>query len=356
MRRPSAVGTLEWQRAGDALASLLDLPEGEGAAWLDALDATDPLLRREVESLLDAHRRSGPLDEPLMEILSIDAVEAERAARREWERDTGDAIAERYRSMEAVGGGGMGVVFKAWDQRLGRPVALKFLPSHLLGDAGAREQLWAEARAAAAVDHPNICTIYEVGEAPGGRVFIAMPYYDGETLAARLARGPLCVEDALSLTLQIARGLAKTHENGVIHRDIKPANLIVTSGGVLMILDFGIAKRSGATTTLAGRTAGTAAYMSPEQTRGDVVDARTDLWSLGVVLYEMLTGVRPFRGVDARAVGVAVCAAEVESVSARRGDVPLALDQLVRALLAKDPGDRPACAAVVAQRLCDLAP
>jgi predicted ATPase/class 3 adenylate cyclase len=338
----------DWRRAGDALASLLDLPENERATRLDALAVTDAPLRREVEALLRAHQQSGPLDHPVLDAVSIAPEDAASASALACGPDT---IGAHYRLQGAIGDGGMGVVFKAWDQRLERTVALKFLPLNLLGDAVARQRLRVEAQAAAGLDHPNVCTIYEVGETSDERFFIAMAYYHGETVATRLARGPLSVEDTVSLALQTARGLAMAHERGIIHRDIKPANLIVTSDGVLKILDFGIAKLGGVEITSSGLTPGTTAYMSPEQTCGDAIDARTDIWSLGVVLYEMLTGLRPFRGRDPRAVAAAICMTEPESIIARRGDVPPSLNHLVRAALAKNPADRPASAARVVSEL-----
>jgi len=345
-RAPKAVR--DWQRTSEQLASLLELPEAEQAARLTSLGASDPELRRELESLLRAHQQSGPLDQPVLDAVSMSPTEAAHEASQLW---ASASVASHYRVMGAVGDGGMGVVVKAWDQRLERTVALKFLPAYLLGDAVARERLRVEAQAAASLDHPNVCTIYEVGETSDDRFFIAMPYYQGETIAARLTRGPFSIEDTLSVGVQTARGLAAAHERGIIHRDIKPANLIVTSDGVLKILDFGIAKLGGTSITMPGVTPGTAAYMSPEQTCADPVDARTDIWSLGVVVYEMLTGTRPFRGVDARSVAAAICMTDPESVIARRGDVPPSLSHLVSRALAKNPAERPATAAQVASEL-----
>jgi serine/threonine protein kinase/tetratricopeptide (TPR) repeat protein len=336
----------DWQRTSDALASLLDRSPSEQSGMLDALGASDAQLRRDVEALLRAHQHTGPLDHPLLDSVSIAHEDATREPA--WGPDT---IGSHYRLMGPLGDGGMGVVVKAWDQRLERTVALKFLPAYLLGDAVARERLRVEAQAAASLDHPNVCTIFEVGETPDDRFFIAMPYYHGETIAARLTRGPLTIEDAVSLALQTARGLAAAHERGIIHRDIKPANLIVTSDGVLKILDFGIAKLGGTTITAPGLTPGTASYMSPEQTCADPVDARTDIWSLGVVMYEMLTGVRPFRGTDTRTVAAAICISEPESIIARRGDVPPSLNHLVCSALAKNPAERPASVARFAAEL-----
>ncbi|MGH7446042.1 MAG: protein kinase domain-containing protein, partial [Longimicrobiales bacterium] len=217
----------------------------------------------------------------------------------------------RYIIREQLGGGGMGVVFRARDDVLDRDVVLKFLPPYLGLSAEAKQRFLVEAQAAAALDHPNICTVYEVGETAAGRLFIAMPFYDGDTLRRRLASGRIPPEDAVRYAIQIARGLAKAHDRGIVHRDIKPANLILTSDDVVKIVDFGIAKLSDVTITRPGHAQGTIAYMSPEQARGDVVDARTDIWSLGVVLYEMLSGERPFRGATDLLVMQSIAASQV---------------------------------------------
>jgi serine/threonine protein kinase len=202
-----------------------------------------------------------------------------------------------YRILEELGRGGMGVVYLAEDIRLGRRVALKFLPPDASRDAEVTQRFIQEARTASALDHPNVCTIYEIRESQDSRLFIAMACYDGETLEQRLRRGRLSVAEAIDVALQMARGLRKAHEAGIVHRDIKPANVFLTRDGIVKILDFGIAKLGGAQAlTRTGMTLGTGAYMSPEQIRGEEADARTDLWSLGIVLYEMLSGERPFGG------------------------------------------------------------
>ncbi len=202
-----------------------------------------------------------------------------------------------YAILEHLGAGGMGVVYKARDLKLDRPVALKFLPADLTRDAEARQRLIHEARAASTLLHPNISVVHDVDETPDGQMFIVMEYIDGETLRKKLERGPVGPGEALDIAIQIAEGLAGAHEHGITHRDLKPANIMITNDGVAKIVDFGLAKLSGQTVlTKAGSRIGTAAYMSPEQTRGDQVDQRTDLWSLGVVLYEMLSGELPFRG------------------------------------------------------------
>lgn len=208
-----------------------------------------------------------------------------------------------YELLEQLGAGGMGVVYRANDLKLGRVVALKFLHGDMTANPQARERFIREARAASAVDHPNICTIHAVEEGPDGRLFIAMPLYDGDTLATRIARGALPPPEARKIASAVASGLAKAHRLGIVHRDVKPANVMITRDGVVKILDFGLARSSDLTAmTRAGTVLGSPAYMSPEQVQGDPADARSDIWSLGVVLYEMVTGSRPFRGNDDRAV------------------------------------------------------
>ena len=251
---------------------------------------------------------------------------------------------ESYRLGERLGSGGMAVVFRAEDLRLGRPVALKFLAPELCRDPAAKQRFLREARAASALDHPNLCTIHEVGETADGQIFLAMPCYEGETLRQRIRRGPLSLDDAVDIASQVAQGLGKAHRNGIVHRDIKPANLMITTDGVVKILDFGLAKLAGTTGTARETGGGTLAYMSPEQTRGDDVDGRADLWSLGVVLYEMLTGVKPFRADREQAVVYAIGNTPPEPLASLRPEVPAELERIVGLLLAKDPGDRYATA------------
>jgi Tol biopolymer transport system component len=238
----------------------------------------------------------------------------------------------RYRILGLAGTGGMGVVYRAEDTLLGRTVALKFLPPMLTPNPRAKQRFLNEARAASALDHPNICTIYEVGETVEGQLYLAMACYDGETLKRRLEGGPLAVAEAVHIALQVAHGLAKAHQRGIIHRDIKPANLMITADGIVKILDFGIAKLP--EQTLAGPLLGTPAYMSPEQARGEEVDSRSDVWSLGAVLYEMLTGRPPGHG------GHEDDTDEAAPAMLRRPGALPELGGVLSRMLAREPADR----------------
>jgi Tol biopolymer transport system component/serine/threonine protein kinase len=246
-----------------------------------------------------------------------------------------------YRILEKLGEGGMGVVYKAEDTRLGRTVALKFLPPHLIRDAEARRRFEREARAISALEHPNICTIYDIGQTEDGQTFIAMACYEGQSLRERIRRGPLPVADAVLIAQQVASGLARAHETGVIHRDIKPGNVVVTEDGNVRIVDFGLSKLADESTlTRAGHVVGTVSYMSPEQARGEEADGRTDVWGLGVVLYEMVSGQRPFRGANEQAVLYAIVNKTPEPVHTLRSDTPLALEEIIRRAMSKDPAKR----------------
>ena len=200
-----------------------------------------------------------------------------------------------------------------------------------------RHRFIREAQAASSLDHPNICTIFDVEETEDGEIFIAMAYYDGETLAAALARGPFELSKALDITIQAARGLAAAHEELIIHRDIKPANLILAPGGTVKILDFGIAKQKGdPRASETGVVVGTPAYMSPEQLRGEPVDQRTDIWSLGVVLYEMITGMTPFGGEDTSAIIDSVLRKPPAAVSQIHPGIPARIDRIIERALTKE--------------------
>src|ERR1041385_2753424 len=231
----------------------------------------------------------------------------------------------------------MGVVYRAEDLNLGRTVALKFLPPELTRDTEAKLRFEREARAASLLDHPNICTIFDFGDANGdGQMYMAMPCYDGESLAEKIDHGPVSVNDAIRIIEQIARGLGKAHAAGIVHRDIKPANVMITSDGIAKILDFGLAKLAVASTiTKSNTTVGTAAYMSPEQIRGQEVGPQTDIWALGIVFFELLTGRRPFRGEYPEALTYSILNEQPASLVGHPE-----LDRIIKRMLRKDPLQR----------------
>ena len=259
-----------------------------------------------------------------------------------------------YKITEKLGEGGMGVVYKAEDTKLERTVALKFLAAHLLNDEEAKARFLREAKAAAALDHPNICTVYEVGEAEG-KIFISMAFIKGESLEARIEQGPLPLKDALGIGRQIAEGLEAAHEESVVHRDIKPANVMVDAKGRATIMDFGLAHLTEASRlTKTDQTMGTVAYMSPEQAQGMEVDNRSDVWALGVVLYEMVCGQRPFQGQYDQALLYEIVHQEPEPLTGVRAGVPMELEFIVGKCLAKDRNDRPSSAEEIARDLRTL--
>ena len=242
----------------------------------------------------------------------------------------------KYRILEVVGRGGMGIVYKAEDTKLQRHVALKFLPPELVLSPEARERFVLEARAAAALSHPNICTIYEIHD-EGEKPFIAMEYIEGHSLKAKIIKNPISIEDALGLAIQVSEGLEEAHKKGIIHRDIKSANIMVTDTGQAKIMDFGLAKVKGGTLlTREGTTLGTVAYMSPEQALGKDIDHRTDIWSLGVVLYELLSGKLPFQGDHEASILYTVVHEEPKPLKAVKPDVAAELQQVVSRALKKN--------------------
>ncbi len=336
-----------WGRIEALLDEVFERPAEERRAFLDGACAGNPELRAQMEALLIADEEAGgflatPAHRAAAELLADTADEAAPLA----DRELGP-----YRLVREIGSGGMSVVYEAEDTRLQRRVAVKLLPPELSRDRGAKERFRREARAASALDDPNICTVHDVGECDG-QLYIVMAYYEGETLKERLARGPLPESEARQLAIEVARALARAHEADIVHRDIKPANVMLTGRGKVKVLDFGIAKiRGDATLTRAGSSPGTPAYMSPEQARGEPVDGRTDVWSLGALLYEMLAGRRPFPGDDERAVLAAIQSRKPEPLDRIRPDVSAALARTVAKALAKNPGERHANAA---ELLADL--
>ncbi|MBI3694565.1 MAG: protein kinase [Acidobacteria bacterium] len=249
-------------------------------------------------------------------------------------------VISHYRILEKLGSGGMGVVYKAEDTRLKRTVAIKFLPPQALGDEEEKAHLVHEAQAAAALDHPNICTVYEIEEAEG-EVFLVMAYIEGRTLRAKIREDLPTLDEAMDIAMQVGRALQEAHGKGIVHRDIKSANIMLTEKGLAKIMDFGLAQLTGQSRiTKTGTTLGTPAYMAPEQARGEAVDRRADLWSLGVVLYEMVTGKLPFKGGSEVAVVYAILHETPAPMAVRRTGVPGELERIVTRALAKQPADR----------------
>ncbi|HEX2443934.1 MAG TPA: tetratricopeptide repeat protein [Vicinamibacterales bacterium] len=337
-----------WQQVQSVLADAIAAAAGDRPALLDARCAGDADLRREVESLLAAHEHPGIVDE--LAPLVGNAATPGSAPMPEW---SGRRVAH-YVVQEPLGAGGMGVVYTAHDERLGRHVALKFLPPHLSADPEAKSRFIAEARAAAALDHPNVCTIFEIGETEDGQLFLAMPLYEGETLRERLDRGRLPFDDALPIVLQVARGLGHAHDAGIVHRDVKPSNIVVLPDGTAKILDFGIAQIHDRSLADPQALVGTISYMSPEQASAGPTDIRSDIWSLGVVIHEMLAGARPFHGEDAPAVLRAILTLDPDVSATSYPDVPGGVERILRKALVKAPDQRYSSMALLAADLSAL--
>jgi non-specific serine/threonine protein kinase len=243
-----------------------------------------------------------------------------------------------YKILDELGRGGMGVVYKAEDTKLKRPVAIKLLPSELTHDPEAKQRFIHEAQSTSALEHTNICSIHEIDQTDDGQLFICMSYYEGVTLKQKIEQGPLKIDDVIDLAIQITSGLTKGHAQNIIHRDIKPANIIITDDGVVKIIDYGLARLSGQTKlTQKGKTLGTVAYMSPEQTRSTEIDSRTDIWSLGVVLYEMVTGQHPFQGDYDQAVIYSILNDQPEPPTCLRTGIPMELERIINKCLEKEP-------------------
>jgi eukaryotic-like serine/threonine-protein kinase len=336
-----------WEQVKELFEAVLAQPFTERDTFLAKATVGDEGLRHEVESLLKSYEQAESfLEEPAAHA----AAESLLASQRKL------AIGKQvlhYEILAAIGEGGMGEVYLARDTKLGRRVALKLLPDYFARDEQRMRRFKQEARAASAFTHPNICVVHEVNETGDGRPFIAMEYVEGPTLRERIAKGGMNLREALDVSIQIADALAAAHEGGIVHRDIKPENVILRPDGYVKVLDFGLAKltesREGfdsetATTLMRtstpGLVMGTVAYMSPEQARGVAVDHRTDIWSLGVVLYEIISGHPPFEGETPTDVVVGIVEREQVPLPDLVADFPLELDRIVRKALRKDQDER----------------
>ena len=348
----------EWDLLQAIFEGALDRPKAERAAFLDESTKGDPTLRREIESLLAAHDAAADfLSAPALGGFPEPMAEGERhAASSGPTRFTSGASLGAFTILEPLGSGGMGEVYRARDTRLDRLVAIKVLSSERDTAPGSRERFEREARAISRLSHPRICTIHDVGTADiDGQAlpFLVMELLDGETLAAKIAGGPLSIEESLGYAIDIADALIAAHAQGIVHRDLKPANVMLTSTGV-KLLDFGLAQLRGreavgpsatsissvSSLTSAGLVLGTLPYTSPEQLRGERVDTRTDIFAFGAVLYEMLTGERPFAADSPAAVIAGILEHEAPPVSDRVPLAPASLDRIVQKCLAKNPDDR----------------
>ena len=307
-------------------AALAVAPE-KRTDFLTELCGENPELLKDVQELLDADAQSQNMWDA--------KVSRSQAAVLKKDDEIG-----HHRIISQIGVGGMGVVYKALDTRLERYVALKFLPAHYHSDDLARQRFYAEARAASQLDHINICVIHDIDETDDGQLYITMPCYEGETLANRVSRGALPLLDAIEIVLQVGDGLASAHAHNIVHRDIKPANVMLTSDGGVKVLDFGVAKVEDVQLTSTGLSIGTLAYMSPEQLRGEKVDARTDIWALGAVFYEMLTGKRAFPGKALPEILQSVLNLDDENLQALLAEVQATVRNIIKTAMAREQEDR----------------
>ena len=338
-----------WAAVLAAFDEVVELDAASRQARLGAIGASDPGLQRAIEELLAADSRADAI------LTRIEAVLGDGGEDIDPLRLVGRTVSH-FRVIEPLAHGGMGVVYRAEDTRLGRPIALKFpLAAAHYFDPAAKQRFRHEARVAAALDHPNLCPVYETGETPDGDLFYSMPLYEGETLKARLAReGALPLAQALHVARQLTQGLGAAHQAGIVHRDLKPANVMLLPDGAVKILDFGLAKVSDLSLTVSWARLGTISYMAPEQVHGHKVDRRADLWALGVVLYEMVTGSRPFGGGHEIGVAHAIVHDEPPRASTLRDEVPFELDDVIDTLLRKEPAERPQSAEELAASLTGI--
>src|SRR5947208_2917402 len=347
-----------WARITDIYHAAIARPPKERASFVGQECNGDESLRKQVEAMVKSHERSGDFIESPAFAVAPELLLEEPA---------GDLVGQligNYRIESLLGVGGMGEVYLARDERLGRKVALKFLPERLTADETQLSRFKTEARSASALNHPNILTVYEIG-AEGNRQFIVTEFIEGMTLRASLARGRMNLHNALEIAVQVASALAAAHEAGVVHRDIKPENIMLRPDGYAKVLDFGIAKLTeqrlesdlGDPGTMAllqtrpGLVLGTAHYMSPEQARGQTADARSDIWSLGVVIYEMIRGIPPFSGETPSDCIASILTTEPAPLSGVLPEVPLKLESILQKALRKNRDER---YQIIKEMLADL--
>ena len=326
------------ERLLQVYSELLEMPPNERTSYLEQLESDEAPLVQQLRTMLSSDQDEGKFDALIDDFDANTPQEIQpntQAEEPSLDRSTG-----KYEIKERLGSGGMGVVFKAFDTQLKRNVALKFLKDELTADEEAKSRHLVEAQAAAALDHPNICVIFETGETDDGKLFIAMPYYEGQTLREKISQGPLPFGEAVDYIRQAVAGLSAAHAAGIVHRDIKPANLLVTSDGTVKILDFGIAKRTEDHLTDDGSRMGTLAYMSPEQLQNEPVDQRTDVWALGMVFFELLTGSRPFQGEYEYALMYALLHEDPISLHTLKPEIPAIAEDVIGKALQKRQDDR----------------
>jgi serine/threonine protein kinase/tetratricopeptide (TPR) repeat protein len=343
--------TERWTEIEQLYHAALEFDESERPAFLAKACAGDESLRREVESLLESDAQAGSfIESPAIEVAARSmAADGRLPGSSTSALETGTTVSH-YRLITNLGRGGMGIVYRARDTQLGRDAALKFLPEEFLQDPQKLERFRREAWAASALNHPNICTIYEIGEHEG-RVFIAMEMVEGKTLAEKVKEGPLPIEEVLANSRQIADALEEAHEHNIIHRDLKPANVMVTTKGRVKILDFGLAKlvrevepdaptEESLFLTQVGAVMGTVPYMAPEQLRGEPVDARTDLYALGELMYEMATGQRPFLESQTNRLISAILTQAPRRPAELNPQIPEEFEAIALKAMEKDPANR----------------
>ncbi|VAW91980.1 hypothetical protein MNBD_GAMMA23-93 [hydrothermal vent metagenome] len=323
-----------WEKMQTLFEAALALPESQRNAYLQQQDASESVIQ-EVRSLLGADKSC----ENLWQSSRTNPTTPTTNSVNKNELTTGQLIGP-YQIEDKIGAGGMGVIYRAKDTRLGRQVALKFLLSSVQKDDVARQRFLIEARSASQLDHRNICAIYDIGKTDDNLVYITLPFYKGETLATKIARGAIDLNEALDIVTQISDGLVNAHTVNIVHRDIKPANIMLTNDNQVKILDFGIAKMANINLTEPGMSVGTVAYMAPEQFKGEGIDARVDIWALGITFFEMLTGKRAFANKNMQQDIKQIINGQHELIDSLPDNIPLSIRAVLSKALQKNRGER----------------